>query len=61
MHFPVLIAVFGLREHLPFHLNSGEGMMIVLAGVVLVSHVVFHYYERPAQRLFRKTLGKIAF
>lgn len=56
-HFPLLLLVFGLRLHLPFSLNSGEGMLFVLLFIVSVSHIVFNYFERPAQRILRKKLS----
>lgn len=56
-HFPLLLLVFGFRPHLPFSLNSGEGMLAVLLFIVFVSHIVFNYFERPAQRFLRKILS----
>jgi peptidoglycan/LPS O-acetylase OafA/YrhL len=56
-HFCVLLLVFGIRKHLPVPLNSGEGMLATLAIVVLVSHVVFVYFERPAQSYLRVLLS----
>jgi peptidoglycan/LPS O-acetylase OafA/YrhL len=58
IHFPVLLLIFGFRLHLPFNLNSAEGMLATLLIVLLVAHFVFHYFEKPTQRFLRRILSQ---
>jgi peptidoglycan/LPS O-acetylase OafA/YrhL len=56
MHFPVQILIWGFRHYLPIQLNSGEGLVCYVALVILISHTVFKYFERPSQKLLRRYL-----
>lgn len=61
LHFPIQIFIFMFRKHLPFPLNSGEALLCYLVLVTSISHLVFVYFERPAQTYVRNKLRHFPF
>lgn len=53
IHFPLLILIWGVRFHLPIQINSGEAIVCYVVFLGIVSHIVFNYFERPAQKMLR--------
>jgi peptidoglycan/LPS O-acetylase OafA/YrhL len=58
LHFPIQVVIFAFRQYLPVPLNSGEGLLAFVALVMMAAHLVFKYFEKPAQTFIRARLGR---
>jgi peptidoglycan/LPS O-acetylase OafA/YrhL len=56
LHFPVMLAL--VTAGLKLNPSSHVQMVVYLAGIVLLSLICFHYFERPVQKRLRGFIGR---